>query len=156
MHHTIMSIVSNPSWDSPRIALSTSSSITALTMSSFYLLISESVSCLTSIIVPSAMGTFKFLLTKKKYRKEKPNQTLSKIHQPKNSRFPPSFGWSATSSMYCAERCRSQSKMLELSYCGLHPTSRTFVQFSCTGQQERDMFPITTNSAAVSNTQFPT
>ena len=156
MHHTIMSAVSHPSRASPRRALSTSWRSTASNMCSFCWLMSESVSYPISTILPSTTGTFEFLLMKKKNRKEKPNQTLSKLHQPNKSRLPPSFGWSATIPKSFATRWRRKLRMLAISPSGSHPTARTSSQLSCTGRQEREMFLVTNTSAAVSNQQFPT
>ena len=130
--------------------------ITASTVCSFRWPMSKSLSYPSSTIAPSTTGNFELLLTKKNERKEKPNQTLSKIHQTKNSRLPPSFGWSATSPKSFAARWRTQSSILAVRYSGRHPTARTSSQLSCIGRQEREMFPVTNTSNAVSNPQFPT
>ena len=151
-----MYAVSHPSQASPRRALLTSWSSTASTMCSFRWPMRESVSYPSSTIVPSTTGTFGFLLTRKNYRKEKPNQTLLKHHQTNNSRSTPSFGWSATSLNSFVARWRSQLGILAVRSFGCHPTDRTSSQMSCTGRQEREMFPVTTTSAAVSDPQFPT
>ena len=117
---------------------------------------SKSVSYPSSKIIPSTTATFKLLLTNKSYREEKPNKTLSKIHQTKNSGSPPSFGWSDTIPKSFAARWRSQSRVLVVRSSGHHPTVWNSIQLSCTGQQEKRMFPVPNTSAAVSNTQFPT
>ena len=46
--------------------------------------------------------------------------------------------------------------MLAVMSSGLQLIERTFRQLSCTGQKEREMFPVTTTSSAVSNPQFLT
>ena len=117
---------------------------------------SKSVYYLSSTIVPPTTGIFEFLLTNINYRKEKPNQMLSTLHQPKNSRSPPLFGWSATIPKSFNARWIRQLRMLVVRSSGRHPTSRTSRKLSYTSRQARGGFPVTTTLAAVSNPQFPT
>ena len=125
-------------------------------MCSFRWSMRKSVSYPISTILPSTTITFNLLLTKKNHRKEKPNKTLSKIHQPKNSRSPPFFGWIATIPKSFAAKWIRQSRILEVRSSGRHPNARNSSQLSCIGRQEREIFPVTTTSSAVTNPQFST
>ena len=86
-------------------------------------------------------GHLQIPFNKEKVQKIKTNQTLSKLHQPKNSRFPPSFGRSATIPNSLAARWRRQSRMLMAGSSVRHPTARTSNQLSCTGRQEMYFSP---------------
>ena len=156
MHLTIMSAVFHPSRASPRRELSTSWSSTSIKCVLF-LMTTEQISLLpeqyNSII---NNGYLWIPFNEEKSQKRKPNQTLSKLHQPKNSSLPPLFGWSVTSPNSFAEMQRSQSRILAVRSSRRHPTARNSSQLSCTGRKEREMFPVTTTSAAVWNTQFIT